>query len=524
MISVTVKDFGPIIEGAVELRPLTVFIGPNNSGKSHLATLVYALMQGGLPPVLPGMEHLLFYDKVAPQIFGPDREMETEIDTWIAKKIKDDFDFPSIPLSSLPERFVQALETASKEQIFVMFARPFDDSASRCFGSEISALSRYESDGSKRFSVSLKHDSPEWHLSVMLDGNEIEANVPTLSFANESVKVRSDLKKLYGAAVKRRTTRPKRMPRVRTMRKTGLTRKVRAQIRSSAAKQGKAAFERYRPEFIREISIQVFNAMYRQFPNIAYYMPAARSGILQSHKQLASAIVRRSALAGIEPLDVGRLSGVVADFISELLTLEPGTRGELHEVAEFLEKKIARGQVYLESAGAPYPEIRYEAQGQKYPMHRASSMVSELAPLILYLKHRLAPGDLLIFEEPESHLHPANQRILAHAIVKMVRKGVKVMLTTHSDYFLPQLGNFVRLSALEDERAKMGYGADDYLNPEDVGCYLFKLDYEEGGSVVRELEVSAAEGIIEEEFYDVSEALYNEYVDLERTAIKSSVK
>ena len=50
MISVTVKDFGPIIEGSVELKPLTVFIGPNNSGKSHLATLVYALMlQGGIP-------------------------------------------------------------------------------------------------------------------------------------------------------------------------------------------------------------------------------------------------------------------------------------------------------------------------------------------------------------------------------------------------------------------------------------------------------------------------------------------
>lgn len=256
--------------------------------------------------------------------------------------------------------------------------------------------------------------------------------------------------------------------------------------------------------------MQIFNSMYRQFPANTYYLPAARSGILQSHKQLASAIVGMSPFAGIEPLEIDRLSGVVADFLSVLLTLEPETRGELFEVAEFLERRIARGRIYLESSGVPYPEIYYEARGHKFKMHRASSMVSELAPLILYLKHQLAPGDLLIFEEPESHLHPANQRILAHAIVKMVRKGVKVMITTHSDYFLPQLGNFVRLSALPAERARRGYDDEDYLNPDDVGCYLFAWDGEEGGSVVRELEVSTEEGIPEDEFADVGEGLYSE--------------
>ena len=40
---IEVADFGPIEHAAVDLRPLTVFAGPSNTGKSYLAMLVYAL-------------------------------------------------------------------------------------------------------------------------------------------------------------------------------------------------------------------------------------------------------------------------------------------------------------------------------------------------------------------------------------------------------------------------------------------------------------------------------------------------
>ena len=42
-LTIDVTDFGPIARGCVELRPLTVFVGPSNTGKSWLATLAYAL-------------------------------------------------------------------------------------------------------------------------------------------------------------------------------------------------------------------------------------------------------------------------------------------------------------------------------------------------------------------------------------------------------------------------------------------------------------------------------------------------
>ncbi len=42
-LEIEVADFGPIVHGKVDLRPLTVFVGPSNTGKSYLAILVYAL-------------------------------------------------------------------------------------------------------------------------------------------------------------------------------------------------------------------------------------------------------------------------------------------------------------------------------------------------------------------------------------------------------------------------------------------------------------------------------------------------
>ena len=40
---VSVTNFGPVRNGHVDLRPLSVFVGPNNTGKTYLAILVYAL-------------------------------------------------------------------------------------------------------------------------------------------------------------------------------------------------------------------------------------------------------------------------------------------------------------------------------------------------------------------------------------------------------------------------------------------------------------------------------------------------
>ena len=49
-VYINVKNFGPIEKAEIALRPLTVFVGESNTGKTYLAALIYALHQnfGGL--------------------------------------------------------------------------------------------------------------------------------------------------------------------------------------------------------------------------------------------------------------------------------------------------------------------------------------------------------------------------------------------------------------------------------------------------------------------------------------------
>ena len=41
-VQISATNFGPIVSGTVDLRPLTVFVGPSNTGKTYFATLIYA--------------------------------------------------------------------------------------------------------------------------------------------------------------------------------------------------------------------------------------------------------------------------------------------------------------------------------------------------------------------------------------------------------------------------------------------------------------------------------------------------
>lgn len=59
-------------------------------------------------------------------------------------------------------------------------------------------------------------------------------------------------------------------------------------------------------------------------------------------------------------------------------------------------------------------------------------------------------GKMLIIDEPENHLHPKWQIDCAQLIVKMVKEGIPVMVSSHSPYFIQGVRYFAHQEQIED--------------------------------------------------------------------------
>ena len=71
--------------------------------------------------------------------------------------------------------------------------------------------------------------------------------------------------------------------------------------------------------------------------------------------------------------------------------------------------------------------------------------VSQLLPVVV-MALAAAPGSLLLFEQPELHLHPAVQQRLGDFFLALVKTGRQLIVETHSEYLVDRL----RLRIVED--------------------------------------------------------------------------
>jgi len=77
------------------------------------------------------------------------------------------------------------------------------------------------------------------------------------------------------------------------------------------------------------------------------------------------------------------------------------------------------------------------------------------------------------------------------------------------------------LSEVEEGKRKRKYRYDkeDFLKPGEVACYVFNYDAESTGYKIDEVEITKEDGISDDEFIKVTEALYEETVKLRRELI-----
>lgn len=134
-------------------------------------------------------------------------------------------------------------------------------------------------------------------------------------------------------------------------------------------------------------------------------------------------------------------------------------------------KAIRRRKSYIAS---DYPELlnfadnlsdgRYEFNDytgiQYYPINSSqplnlietSSSVKSLVEFNFYLSHCAQKHQILMIDEPELNLHPENQRKMARMLAMLVNAGIKVFITTHSDYIIRELNTLIMLGKTSQEK------------------------------------------------------------------------
>ena len=94
-----------------------------------------------------------------------------------------------------------------------------------------------------------------------------------------------------------------------------------------------------------------------------------------------------------------------------------------------------------------------------------------------------APGDLVIVENPEAHLHPAGQVALGELITLVAKRGIQVVVETHSDHII----NAILIST-----KSAAQGREGILSENVAISYMGEMSSEQG-TIVRPIRVYGGE-------------------------------
>lgn len=223
------------------------------------------------------------------------------------------------------------------------------------------------------------------------------------------------------------------------------------------------------------------------FPH-PFIASAERTGAAIFRKELNFArnrlLEQMGADKNLNPLDL--LFKVYADYALPVKTNVEFTR-TLEEMAK-QESFIAKNHAsvlasFTDIIGGDYTvtkndELYYVPKGKKIrlTMDESSSAVRSLLDIGFYLRHVARPGDLLMVDEPELNLHPENQRRVARLFSRLIKLGIKVFITTHSDYIIKELNTLIMLNSdkphLKAIVEKEGYEHDELLSASSVKVYV----------------------------------------------------
>jgi predicted ATPase len=151
------------------------------------------------------------------------------------------------------------------------------------------------------------------------------------------------------------------------------------------------------------------------------------AGVPKEERYMSPGVVRRIVARGDANLTLRNVlrmlradSGKWGGFISDMQSIFPGISIEIY----FDENTDENIEAYFQLPGSP-----------ELPIDAAGTSVLQASQILAYIS--LFAPQVLILDEPDSHLHPDNQRLLCDLVFRLAsERGFQALISTHSRHVL----------------------------------------------------------------------------------------
>ena len=455
-----IKNLGPIKNNtqAIDLsKDFFVFVGQNNSGKSYVAQLLWAI----------------FNEDIIHKFARTNVEI---IDNKIVENINN-IEVTSELLAVILNRYSSFLQEETKKEIFNIGKNSqILNNIVICFEYEISELREQEIEGI----VKIKDD----------EGNTLEYI--------EFKKDQGDL--IYKFIGKQLPESIKEIIPKKSLDRNLLNQKKFLLIATIIRTMLKHEHE----TFFLPASRIFFPTFYR------YIYEVDRNRREQDINKLVDLLEKKGKIQSSDLLNVFNFKRKYTEPMNKVfeklfsLNLEENIEGHYINLVQELQEIIG-GKIKLrslEGIGLTEFYFKIDSVDEPLPMYLASSSVNQLTPLYLYLKYWASEKDnFLMIDEPEVNLHPENQIKLINILIQFIQSqtGNKVLITTHSSMLANAINNCIYLDVLKNqhgvnfkkiiEENKLKYvDSSISISKDKVGVYFFTgdkiIDYESSDSAI----------------------------------------
>ena len=451
-----VKNFAKIKEAEIELAPFTLFIGDNNSGKSYLMTLIYGLMK-----YTSNIVNIIFENKKLLNSIEEYSKVKNIIDNYIN----------SLNFSKTVQLDIEE-DITLKEYEIIEFINLFNVLLNKNIKNVVNYIFNTNNDEIILENIILNFDCYTDKLfsiekTKVIDRNMKEINSISILYNDTGAGYNFSEDNIdYTSIIK---------------------------------------------IFLNFIINTYFNIFYIYNGMNTYFLPVSRTGFILSYTDIikSSIELKYDTYAFDKENQKNNLPRPVIDFLYNLVDLtntktktirkEKNTNkrieNKIFDIIKMLETNIIDGQIDVneETSHIYYkPKHIYNSDVSEFAIYLSSAVITELAPLILFLKY-YGNYKNIIMEEPEISLHPYLQQQLTRAFIKLVNSGKNVLMTTHSDTIVQHINNMIKLNANEKKRQKKlmekyKYDEDDIISEDKIRMYQF--DTKEDGTEVKALESS----------------------------------